>query len=147
MRFFYFFFFECLPCKDVPDIPDRTDKKVDRMFKKRRFFSFKKVPDKLKDPPNDKQGQRKFPSPEKERQRNNNQRYADRMGQFVYGMLMILFILFDERWIGHLLSLLMRTLFVFLGVHSFYLRHENMESIQHGQLYFLNSRNILIIVL
>ena len=58
------------------------------------------MPNELKRPTNRKEQQRRAPAKEKQRERNDNQRYADAVGQLVQGMPVLGFVVFDEGF-GH----------------------------------------------
>ena len=82
----------------TPNQPPGPNQKVDRILKKGRLISFNRMPNELKDPAADEQRQRPAPVEKEEEPRNCNHRNADEVTQFVQRMLMLGFVIFDERF-------------------------------------------------
>ena len=87
---------EC--CCDSFHEPPGSDKKINGIAEESRLITFNCVANKLKDPANYEQRQRPTPIEKEERQRNDYQRYADTMRQFIQRVSMLLFVGLDE---GH----------------------------------------------
>ena len=76
--------------------PQRTDKKIDRIAKERRLIAFDGVSDELKNPADDEQRQGRAPIEEKQRQRHDNHRNAERVAKLIQRMPMFGFVVLDE---------------------------------------------------
>lgn len=85
--------------------PPGSDQQVHGILEKGGSISLDGVANELKNPTNDKQGERPTPVKDKQRQRNHNHGNADAVRQLVQRMLMLGFIVFDKGF-GHFIYLM-----------------------------------------